>query len=383
MIDYERVIAEINLDNMAKNMKNVRSIVNKNSKIMAIVKADAYGHGAVQAAKTFLYNGADWLGVAILDEAIELRENHIFEPILILGHTIEHKFEQIIKYNVTQTIFSFDIAKKLSEVAKKLKKSANIHIKIDTGMSRLGFLANDKSISEIIKISNLPYIKITGIFTHFASSDIKNKSFTNYQFEKYMWVVKELEKNGIKGIIKHVSNSGAILDIKDYSLDMVRAGIILYGMYPSSEVLKSIDISPAMSLKTHISFVKEIDANISVSYCRTYFTNKKTKIATIPVGYADGYSRILSNKSRVLINGNYANVIGNICMDQFMVDVSHIKNVKSGDEVILMGKNSDKEITVEELAILQNTINYEVVCGIGKRIPRVYKKNKEVIKIKK
>ncbi len=379
MIDYERVVAEINLDNIAYNVANIRKTIDKKTKIMAIVKADAYGHGAIEVAKTALYNGADWLGVAIIDEAIELRKNNIFEPILILGHTIEHKLLQVIKYNITQTVFSYDMAKKLSDEAKKIEKTVDIHIKIDTGMSRLGFLPNDKTIDEIIAIKNLPYINITGIFTHFATADMKDKSFTKEQFEKYMWVIKKLEEKGINNLIKHISNSGAILDLEEYRLDMVRAGIILYGMYPSKEVLKNIDLKPAMSLKTHISYVKEIEENISVSYCRTYFTNKKTKIATIPVGYADGYSRILSNKARVFVNGKYANVIGNICMDQFMIDVTHIPNVKEGDIVTLMGEN----IKAEELANLQNTINYEIVCNIGKRIPRVYIKNNQFLKIKK
>lgn len=194
-----------------------------------------------------------------------------------------------------------------------------------------------------------------------------------------MWVINKLEEKGFTNFIKHISNSGAILDLKEYRLDMVRAGIILYGMYPSSEVIKNIDLKPAMSLKTHISYVKEIDANVSVSYCRTYFTDKKTKIATIPVGYADGYARILSNKARVFVNGYYANVIGNICMDQFMIDVTHIPNIKEGDIVTLMGE----DITAEELARLQNTINYEIVCNIGKRVPRVYIKNNQFLKIKK
>ena len=379
MIDYERVIAEINLDNIAYNMANIRKAIDKNTSIMAVVKADAYGHGAVEVAKTALYNGANWLGVAIIDEAIELRKNNIFEPILILGHTIEHKLLQVIKYNITQTVFSYNMAKKLSDEASKIKKSVDIHIKIDTGMSRLGFLPTQETIQEILSIKNLPYINITGIFTHFATADMEDKTFTKEQFEKYMWVINKLEEKGVNNLIKHISNSGAILDLKEYRLDMVRAGIILYGMYPSSQVLKNIDLKPAMSLKTHISYVKEIEPNVSVSYCRTYFTNKKTKIATIPVGYADGYARILSNKARVFVKGCYANVVGNICMDQFMIDVTHIPNVQEGDIVTLMGDG----ITAEELASLQNTINYEVVCNIGKRVPRVYIKNNEFLKMKK
>ena len=379
MISYERVIAEINLDNIAYNMKNIRNYVNKNTQIMAIVKADGYGHGAVEIAKTALYNGAIYLGVAIIDEAIELRKNNILEPILILGNTIEHKLLEVIKYNITQTIFSYKMAKKLSDEASKIKKTVDIHIKIDSGMGRLGFLPIDSSVDEILKIKDLPYINITGIFTHFATSDMEDKTFSNEQFNKYKYIVDKLEEKGVNNLIKHISNSGAILDLKDYNLDMVRAGIILYGMYPSNEVLKNIKLKPAMSIKTYISYIKEIEPNNSVSYCRTYFTNKKTKIATIPVGYADGYARCLSNKARVFVNGYYSNVIGNICMDQFMIDVSHIPNIKEGDSVILMGE----QVNAEELASLQNTINYEVVCNIGKRVPRVYIKNNQFLKIKK
>lgn len=383
MLEYERVIAQIDLDNIAKNMCNIRKAVNKKTKIMAIVKADAYGHGCIEVAKTCLYNGADWLGVAILEEALELRENNIYEPILILGNTIKSKFDQVIQNDITQTVFSFEMANAISKVAQKLNKQANIHIKIDTGMNRIGFLPKEQYIKEIIKISKLPYIKITGIFTHFATSDEKDKTFSNSQFEKFIWVAKRLEKEGITNILKHICNSGAILDLQQYDLDMVRAGIIIYGMYPSNEVKKDIKLFPAMSIKTYISYIKEVEENESVSYCRTYFTNKKTKIATIPVGYADGYARIMSNKAKVIVNGQYANVIGNICMDQFMIDISHIENAKIGDEVILMGEEEGISVTAEYLANLQNTINYEVVCTIGKRIPRVFTKNGEIIKIKK
>lgn len=383
MIQYERVVAEINLDNIAKNMQNIRKHINKDVNIMAVVKADGYGHGALEVAKTALYNGASWLGVAIIDEAIELRENNILEPILILGYTIDSKLTQVVKYGITQTIFSYDMAKKLSDEAKKLNKSVDIHIKIDTGMSRLGFLPTEQSIETILEIKNLPFINVTGIYTHFATSDAKDKSFTNLQFERYISFVNKLEQRGLKNLIRHTANSGAIVDIKEYSLDMVRAGLILYGMYPSEEVCKNIDIKPAMSIKTHIAFIKELDEDISVSYCRTYFTNKKTKIATLPIGYADGYARILSNKARVLVNGQYAKIIGNICMDQMMIDITHIENVKSGDIVVIMGEDKGNEITAEEIAKLQNTINYEVVCSIGKRVPRVYIKDGKILTMKK
>lgn len=380
MLEYQRVIAQINLDNIASNVKHIRNSLKDNIKLMAIVKADAYGHGAVEVSKTALYNGADWLGVAICDEGVALRENNIHVPILILGYTPEAKIDEVIKNNLTQTVFSFETAKVLSDVATKLKKTVDVHIKIDTGMSRIGFLPTQENINTIVKISKLPNLHITGIFTHFCTADEKDKTFTYEQYRRFEYVCKNLEQKGIKDIIRHAANSACILEIKDVCLDMVRAGIIIYGLMPSSDVNKTIDIKPAMSLKTHISYVKTIKENTGVGYNRTYFTDKVTKIATVPVGYADGYSRILSNKARVIVNGQYANVIGNICMDQFMIDVTDIENVNVDDEVILMGSCENAVVSAEELARIEQTINYEIVCNVGKRVPRVYIKNNNVLK---
>lgn len=382
MIENQRVIAEVNLDCIAENIKNIRKNVKKETEIMAVVKADGYGHGMIEIAKTCIKNGANWLGVAIFEEALELRKNNITLPILILGNTFECAFEYIIKKNITQTVFSFNMAKKLSEVATKLKKNANIHIKIDTGMSRIGFFPNDEGISSILNINKLPYIKITGVFTHFSQADAKDKSFTKEQFEKYNFVIERLKQNGLYKITKHVSNSGAILDLDELNLNMVRAGIIIYGLYPSDDVRKKIQLLPAMKIKSKVSFLKEIEKDTGVSYCQTFLAKKKTKIATIPVGYADGYTRIMSNKGKVIINGKYANIVGNICMDQFMVDVTHIEDIKEGDTVILLGQDKNLNISAEDLAKLQNTINYEIVCGVGKRVPRVYIENGKAIKLK-
>ncbi len=379
LLEYQRVWAEIDLDNIAYNIKQIRKNVSEKTKIMGVVKADAYGHGCIEISKTLLFNGADMLGVAIVDEGVLIRRNNIFVETLILGYTPPQKLADVVLNNLTQTIFSFEMAKNLSETAKKLNKTAEMHIKVDTGMSRLGFLPNEESLNEIIEISKMPNVKITGIYTHFAVSDEEDKTFTFEQYSKFMEFINSIEKNGVKIQNIHCSNSGAILDLKQFNCDIVRAGIILYGLMPSAHV-KSIDLKPAMSLKTQISYIKELPEGVSVGYGRTYFTNKKTKIATIPVGYADGYLRNMSNRGRVIINGEYADVIGNICMDQFMVDITHIEGVAPADEVILFGKSSDKEITIDEIAKLQNTINYEVVCNIGKRVPRVYMKNGEVLK---
>lgn len=380
MFEYQRVAAEINLDNIEHNMREIRKRVDEKAKIMAIVKADAYGHGAVEVSKVALYSGADWLGVAICDEGVQLRENNIFEPILILGYTPETKIDAVILNGLTQTVFSYENAQKLSRAAVRLGKTAYIHIKIDTGMGRIGFKPCEESIKEIVKISCLPNIEITGVFTHFATADEKDKGFTYEQYNKFVYVTDELEKRGIKNIIRHAANSGAILDMPELRLDMVRAGIILYGLFPSDEVKHDIELLPCMSLKTHVSYIKKIDKGVSVGYGRSFFADKETSVATIPVGYADGYARTLSNKARVIVAGEYANVIGNVCMDQFMVDITGIKGVSADDEVILFGRQADKEITIDEIAGFEGTINYEIVCNIGKRVPRIYIRNSKVLK---
>ena len=381
MIENQRVWAEINLDDIASNVIELKKIVPPNTEIMGIVKADAYGHGATEVSKTALYNGVTSLGVATSDEGVSLRENSIFVPILILGYTPEHKLVDVILKNLTQTVFSLEMAQTISNISKKLNKVAEIHLKIDTGMSRLGFMPNDETINEIEKILKLENINVTGIYSHFATSDRLDKSFANIQFDKFQNFLKTLSDKKINFPCVHISNSGAILDMKNCSLDTVRAGIILYGLSPSDDTsFKNYNLKPAMSLKTQISYLKTLEKGISVGYGRTFYTNKVTKVATVPVGYADGYTRAMSNIGEVIVNGQFAPIIGNICMDQFMIDVTDIKNVKANDEVVLFGRQGDCEITIDEVARLQNTINYEIVCNIGKRVPRIYMKNGILIK---
>jgi alanine racemase len=246
-------------------------------------------------------------------------------------------------------------------------------------MGRIGFAPTEESLDIIDKIFDLPGIQVTGVFTHFATADEENKEFTMEQYKKFRFITDGIEQRGHKGLIRHCANSGAILDCPELQLDMVRSGIITYGMFPSDEVSKDIDLIPAMEWKSQVSYVKTVEAGTSIGYGRTYFTDKTTKVATIPVGYADGYSRSLSNRGRVLINGEFAKVIGNICMDQMMVDVTDIPGVSAGSEVVLMGKQGKNQITAEELAKTENTINYEVVCNVGKRVPRVFIRNDEII----
>lgn len=378
-----RAWAEINLDNIAYNVRQIKRRIGKMTEIMAVVKADAYGHGVIETVPTLLENGVSRLAVSMLDEAIQLRELGIKVPILVLSYTDPVRAEEIIRYNITQTVFSHDLPRALSKAAVKMGKEARIHIKIDTGMTRVGFKPGYEAVKDVVQISSLPGIVIEGLFSHFSSADEDDPGYTMMQYERFESIVNELNRIGIIIPVKHISNSAAILQYPNLDLQMVRPGIILYGLYPSEQLKKTaIDLKPAMELKANVILVKDVEANVPVSYGRTYVTKRKTTIATLPIGYADGYSRLLSNRGRVLINGEYAPVIGNICMDQCMVDVTDIKqSVKTGDEAVLIGSQGGKSITADEIANLTNTINYEVVCLIGKRIPRVYIKNGEVVKV--
>ncbi len=380
MAEYQRVVAEINLDNIANNVREVKKRVGENTKVLAVVKADAYGHGAVEVSKVALYNGADWLGVATCEEGIQLRRHSIFVPVLLLGYTPAARVDEVILNGLTQTVFSYDMALDFSDAAVKLKKSVDVHIKIDTGMGRIGFLPNEENLRRICEISKLPNINITGIYTHFATADEEDKSFTINQYERFMYMAENTEKMLGRKIIKHTANSGAIIDLPEFKLDMVREGIILYGLYPSDKVLKNINILPCMTIRSNVSYVKEMPEGASIGYGRTFFTKRKSYIATIPVGYADGYARAMSNSAFVIINGKKAPVVGNVCMDQFMADVTDIGDVKTGDSVILMGEENGIKISADDIAKIQKTISYEVLCSVGKRVPRVYIRNGEFLK---
>ncbi|HPT75592.1 MAG TPA: alanine racemase [Defluviitaleaceae bacterium] len=379
--EHYRVIAEINLDAISNNIKEIQKNISKDTEIMAVVKADAYGHGAIEVSRILIENGVQRLAVAILDEGKQLREEGFNVPILILGYTPAEQAGELVSYDLIQTVFSFEMAKAISDSAVKQNKKAKIHLKIDTGMSRIGFKPDKESIKTIKEINQLPNINIEGIFTHFSSADEADTSFTQQQFSIFNAFIKALEEEGLKIPVKHCSNSAGFMLDERMHMNLIRPGIIIYGLYPSNEVNKEkIHLKPAMSLKSQVVFVKEVEENTPVSYGRKFITSKKTKVATIPVGYADGYSRRLSSSGRVLINGEYAPIIGNICMDQFMVDVSHISDVEVGTEVVLIGQQGQNSISAEEIADIIGTINYEVVCMVGKRIPRLYIENKEVIK---
>ncbi|HOK62943.1 MAG TPA: alanine racemase [Soehngenia sp.] len=380
--NHRETFLEINLDNIEHNFNEIKRIVNDKTIIMPVIKANAYGHGSVVLAKKYLQIGAARFAVSILDEAIELRRENINVPILMLNYTSPTRYEEVLLYDLIQTIYKYEDAKKLSQKAMGLGKTAKIHIKIDTGMGRLGFLPTDESIDEILKISTLPNISIEGIFTHFAKADEKDKTETIEQFNKFMHMVNQLEQRGLSIELKHVSNSAAIIDIPEYNLDLARPGIILYGLYPSDEVNKNrINLRPAMTLKSIISNIKNVPTNTGISYGHKFMTKKPSKIATVPIGYADGYTRLLSNKGKVFVNGQLANVVGNICMDQLMIDVTEIQNVNIGDEVVLFGDKEEGYPHVDEIAKSIGTINYEITCMINRRVPRVYIENGKITEI--
>ncbi|WP_094551717.1 alanine racemase [Petroclostridium xylanilyticum] len=383
MSDFlKRVWAEVNLDHIAHNMKEIKRITTESTKILAVVKADAYGHGFLEVSRTLLANGADRLAVAFLDEAKQLRNHGIDVPILILGYTPEQWVKDLVELDITQTVYNFSLAETISQAAVSRNKKAKIHLKIDTGMTRLGFACEDNTIKTILDIARLPGIEIEGIFTHFASADEKDPGFTRYQFQKFMFICSKLENNGLYIPIKHVCNSAGIMQFPEMHLDMVRPGIILYGLYPSDEVDKQkILLKPAMALKAAVTHLKEVKEGIPVSYGRVYTTRKRTCIATVPVGYADGFSRALTGKVKMIAGENIVPVIGRICMDQCMIDVTDVKNINIGDEVVIFGSRNGLNIPVEDIAKVLNTINYEVVCAVGKRVPRVYIKNGEIVKV--
>jgi alanine racemase len=374
---------EINLDNLVSNINGIKSIVDKDTMIMAVIKANGYGHGSVELAKMYKELGVERIATSIVTEAVELRKAGIKGPIHLLSYTPKEQLDLVVDYDIIQGIYNYNDAVELSKAAADKGKVVQIHLKIDSGMGRIGFLPNDDSIYEIVRISKLPNIEIEGAFTHFAKADETDKSFTRTQYERYQWVIGRLENEGINIKVKHVSNSAAIIDLPEYNLDMVRPGIILYGYYPSEEVNKDrISLKPAMTLKGKISNIKKVSKDTGISYGHIYHTSKDSVIATIPIGYADGYSRMLSGKGFVYIKGKRVPIVGRICMDQLMIDVTDIDDIQIGDEAVLFGVGNDDYPKVEEIAALLGTINYELICMMGRRIPRIYIRNNKIVDIK-
>ena len=359
--------AEISLSALKHNIAEIRKLLKPKVRYMAVVKANAYGHGAVAVSRAAVEAGADYLAVANLKEALELREAGIVSPILILTESPTSVMDEITQYDLSQTIYSFSEAQALSDEAQKRGKSACVHVKIDTGMGRVGVRPSEAN-AFITKISSLPGLRLEGVFTHFAMAEDPQDNFTQDQFKKFSQVISKV--NHIP--IKHSANSAGVLFHPETHLDMVRVGLMMYGLYPQGNSRRLINLKPALAFKSRVTYLKKVPAGTPLSYGCTYVAPKETNIATIPVGYADGFSRRLSNRGQVIIRGKRFPVVGRVTMDLTMVDVGNGK-VGIGDEVVLIGEQNGQAISADEVAGLEDTISYEVVCGIGKRVPRIYK----------
>ena len=374
MTNYPRVHADIDLDAICHNMEEMHRLTDPNTKLMAVIKTDGYGHGAIPIAREL--EAVDYVygyAVATEEEALALRADGIGKPVLILGYTFPEQYEALLQARITPAIFTLESARLLSETAERLNTTAHVHIKLDTGMGRVGFLVSEESADVIAQIAKLPHIMIEGMFTHFARADETDKTSANRQLSDFLHMADMLEERGVHVPLKHCSNSAGILDLPQANLDIARAGITLYGLHPSEEVhLERMDMKPAMSLKSQVVHVKTLPAGYGISYGATYVTETERRIATIPVGYGDGYARSLSNKGDVLIRGRRAPICGRICMDQFMVDVTDIPEVCVGDVVTLIGTDGREQITMEELGEKSGRFNYEFACDLGKRIPRIF-----------
>ena len=384
-MDSPLVWAEVDLKAIAHNVRELRRVITPGARLMAVVKANAYGHGVVPVTQKALENGADVLGVARLNEGIALRKAGFNEPVLIFGFTPPAVAGKLIAFDLTQSVWSYQTAEAYSAAAVAAKKPIKIHLKIDTGMGRLGLLPDCRrdsgpdlssetgALHDIQNIASLSGLELEGIYTHFATADDLDKSYANAQFDIFSDLLNELRQAGLEIPVKHTANSGAIIDMPETHLDMVRAGISLYGLYPSDDVDKSrIALQPAMTLKARVVHLKNVPTGFKISYGCTYETRSPTIIASVPVGYADGYNRRLSSKGHMLVRGRRAPIVGRVCMDQTMLDVGHIPNVSLEDEVIIFGKQGDEVVTVDEIASELTTINYEIVSALTDRVPRIY-----------
>lgn len=381
MQHYMRVCAEINLDAVAYNFYNMKENLHPDTRMIAVVKTDGYGHGAVPIARMVQEYSYIWgFAVATVEEAVLLRTSGITKPILILGFVFPDAYEEVVRYELRVAVFQLNIARLLAAEAVHQGKKVFIHIKVDTGMSRIGFADTLKSADEVRAIADLPQVEIEGVFTHFARADEKDKTAAKEQLSRFLQFAELLEERQVKPELLHCSNSAGIVDFKEANLNLVRAGISIYGMYPSDEVNKlAVPLAPVMALKSHVVYVKEIQKGTAVSYGGTYVADSTRRIATIPVGYGDGYPRSLSNKGWVLIRGQRAPITGRVCMDQFMVDVTGIHGVKEGDMVTLVGADGGDEITMEELGEISGRFHYELACDIGKRVPRRFWKDGRIV----
>lgn len=380
--------SEIDLNAVSHNVRELRRITGAGARLMAVVKANGYGHGSVEIAQTALENGAAYLGVARMEEGLVLRRAGIAAPILVLGYTPPEHGKTLVAENLTQTVYAFEAAEALSEAAAGMKKKAKVHIKVDTGMGRLGILPDSPRISMLGKhlpgnahrvidsVCRLPHVEVEGIYTHFAAADSRDKTYTLQQFERFLEFLDKLKHHGLDFPIRHAANSAALIDLPETHLDMVRTGISIYGYYPSAEVDTSrLSLMPAMTLKSRVVHVKMVPAGFHISYGMTYQTDRPTVIATISAGYADGLNRLLSSRGRMLVHGARAPIVGRICMDLCLLDVGHVPDVQVGDEAVIFGCQGRECIPVEEVAESLNTIHYEIVTSLTSRVGRVYLKD--------
>ncbi len=377
MKHYLRVCAEINLDAAAYNFNSMKENLSENTKIIAVVKTDGYGHGAIPIAR--MAENCDYIwgfAVATAEEALQLCRAGIRKPVLILGYVFLDACEEIVQYGIRPTVFTAESARRFSEEAVRQGKTVHLHIKVDTGMSRIGLKDDEESAKQVREISLLPNVDMEGLYTHFARADEKDKTDVKKQLIRYCTFAELVREKGVEIQMHHCSNSAGIFDLKEANMDAVRAGISIYGLYPSEEVNQlAVPMIPVLTLKSHVVYVKDIEPGTSVSYGGTYTASKPMRIATVPVGYGDGYPRSLSGKGKVLIRGCCAPVLGRVCMDQFMVDVTDIPGVRAGDMVTLIGSDGGNEITMEALGELSGRFNYELACDIGKRVPRRFWKD--------
>lgn len=382
MKKYSRVCARIDLDAVEYNLDMMKQNIKEETKMIGVIKTDGYGHGAVQIAR-YVMEEKDYIwgyAVATLDEAVLLKKNQVKKPVLVLGCIFPDQRDIMIEQEVRMTCYTLEMAEDISKRAQKLNQKAYIHIKLDTGMSRLGFQITEESVEEICRIASLPNLVLEGMYSHFATADETDKTFTKKQLERYLWMKEKLEERKVTFAYYHCSNSAGIIDVKEANMDLVRAGISTYGLYPSNEVeKKNVPLKPALQLISHVAHVKWVESGTPVSYGCTYVTKRRTRIATIPVGYGDGYPRSLSNKGYVLIRGKKAPILGRVCMDQFMVDVTDIDAVTFQDRVTLVGTDGGEDLPVEVLSDLSGRFNYEFVCDLGKRIPREFIRNGKVV----
>ena len=363
--------AEIDLSALDHNCRQIRAFLPRDVRIMAAIKADAYEHGAVRCASRLYHNGVDAFGVALVEEGIQLRETGVSVPILVLSAMLGRQLPSALRHGLRPTVSELSFAREISHEAARRGVEAPIHVKVDTGMGRVG-ITHDQAVERIAEIAEVPGLILEGLYTHFATSDEADRSFANEQLRLFCRVTDGLAERGVRFRYRHAANSGATIDMPEAHFEMVRPGVLFYGMYPSPDVTRRLDLRQVMTIKTNVTLVKRLPAGHGISYGRTFVTQRESLIATLPLGYDDGFLRAYSNKAYVLIRGKRVPVVGRVCMDQTMIDVTDVPGVETGDEVVVYGRQGDEEITIEEAAALAGVIPYEVICLVGKRVPRVY-----------